>query len=89
MVLIQVLDKTCQCRVGVLYVHLAFALEVFFIQIIKDFLLEDVLCVHYLAKLVHLIRILLDPPLGIPMQLHYVAMDPLVENGSGVKIRAW
>ena len=42
MVIIQVLDETCHYAVGVIDVRLALTLEVFFIQKLQEFLLEDV-----------------------------------------------
>ena len=62
MFIIQLLDEPCQCVVGLVDVHLSLTLEVFFIQQLKESLLEGVLCVHHLAPLVHLRQIMLNPP---------------------------
>ena len=62
MIVIQVLYDTWKCVVGIVGVILALNLEIFFVQLLKELLLEDVLWVHRLEQLVHLGRMLLDPP---------------------------
>ena len=55
MAIIQVLDETYQCAVGVVDLRLALTLEVFFIKLILELLPEDVFYIRYLAPLVHLV----------------------------------
>ena len=62
MAIMQVMDDTCQCAVGLVDVRLALNLEVFSIQRLKEFLIEDFFCVHHLTLLVQLGRMLLDLP---------------------------
>ena len=62
MVIIQVLDEPYQYAACVVYVRFVLNLELFFIWLLQELLLEDVFFVHHLLPLVHLGLMLLGAP---------------------------
>ena len=57
--------------------RLALTLKIFFFQRLKEFLIETVFCVHHLLPLVHLGRMLLDPPwyfLCLCIRWHWICL---------------
>ena len=85
MVIIQVLDESCQCAIGVVDVRLVLTLCSIFhpetprvsdkrYLMCSSFGVTGTLGLHDVGS-----------SLGLPLQLHLVALEPLVEDGPGAQ----
>ena len=62
MIILEVLDESCKCEVGIIYVGLDLPLEVLLLQWSYKLLLQDIFRIYYLSLLVHLGCMKLDVP---------------------------